>query len=215
MSPTHSTSRPELEATQVQPEAKEPAESPSASEAAGLLVGLRFVVTVGPDRGKSAPCHGERFTVGTALENDLVLTDPTVSRRQCELLATPGGLRLRDLNSTNGTRLGGCRVESAYIRPGASIRVGGSIVGLESIRRAEAGATASRGDRRQPRALGKSPAMLKILSVLARVSRYDSTVLLEGETGTARPCSRAPYTSRARARAAPSWWSTAARFHRR
>jgi DNA-binding NtrC family response regulator len=160
----------------------ETAQVPAGAAAAADLGGLKFVILFGPDKGKSVLCRGARFTVGTAPGNDFVLSDPAVSRRHCELESTSSGLLLRDLGSTNGTRLGGCRVESGYVRPGTTIRLGSTLLVLESLH----DAPSRGGERSRGRALGKSESMRRIFSIVARVSRYDSTILLEGETGTGK-----------------------------
>jgi len=44
--------------------------------------------------------------VGTSPDGDLVVADPQVSRRYCELQLTAEGIVIRDLGSKNGTRVG-------------------------------------------------------------------------------------------------------------
>jgi DNA-binding NtrC family response regulator len=151
------------------------------------LRGLRFVVIAGPDKGRAKECDGQRLLIGTAQSNDLVLSDPTVSRQHCELLATQAGLLLRDLNSTNGTRLDGCRLESAYLGPGTTIHLGGTVLSFAARRAAPRRRLHDLpSDVRRGRALGRSPSMRRIFSILARVAGHDTTVLLEGETGTGK-----------------------------
>src|SRR4051812_16120226 len=50
---------------------------------------------------------GAVCNVGKADDNDLVLRDDTVSRRHLEIARTAEGLHVRDLGSTNATRIGG------------------------------------------------------------------------------------------------------------
>ena len=160
----------------------EPAPAPSAEGIADLS-GLAFVVVAGPDKGRSSICEGARFGIGTARDNGLSLTDPTVSRRQCELVATSSGLLLQDLRSTNGTRLGGARIQSAYVRPGVILTIGNTTLALESA--VEPGRAGVDVKKREV-AHWRSPSMSQIMSLLARVSRHESTVLLQGETGTGK-----------------------------
>ena len=95
----------------------------------------RFCLRVasGPDRGDSRESSAFEFSVGTAPGNDLVLTDGTVSRHHCAIIATPDGFLLRDLQSTNGTILGEHRIQSAFLRPLAVIRVGRTAMVFESV----------------------------------------------------------------------------------
>src|SRR6185437_16133615 len=86
-------------------------------------VGLQVVVMSGSAKGTSRRV-GERLRIGKAPDNDLVLADDTVSRHHCELTRAPDGLRVRDLNSTNGTKVQGARVSEAVVQPGTVIKVG-------------------------------------------------------------------------------------------
>ncbi len=65
--------------------------------------------------------------VGRASSNDLVLNFPTVSSQHLKLDVSAGGVRVTDLNSTNGTQLNGRRVPPNVAqpwRPADVIRVG-------------------------------------------------------------------------------------------
>ena len=87
----------------------------------------RFALRVldGLDKGKEHVCNSAAdVSVGTAESNQLVLTDPTVSRYHFVLHVDPTGVQLRDLGSTNGTTLGTYRVGSAYLKSGAVLTVG-------------------------------------------------------------------------------------------
>jgi hypothetical protein len=64
-------------------------------------------------------------TIGRSPECDLVLSDPTVSRRHAQLRPRPQGWELVDLGSTNGTRLNGWRLGMAQsVRPGDVVTFG-------------------------------------------------------------------------------------------
>ena len=146
----------------------------------------RFSLRVvgGPDEGREAVSSGEEASVGTEPGNDLVLTDRTVSRHHLAIRATRRGLELRDLSSTNGTVLGGYRVLTAFVEPGALIGLGRSVVRLD-LGEGEVRETLSE---RQTlgRAIGVSPAMRRVFALLERFAVSDGTVLLEGETGTGK-----------------------------
>ena len=49
---------------------------------------LRLTVTKGPDTGLTFDAAGASVRIGTSPENDLVLSDETVSRRHCEVMLT-------------------------------------------------------------------------------------------------------------------------------
>jgi two-component system, NtrC family, response regulator GlrR len=144
----------------------------------------RFRVGVVGDESASATCERAELTIGTAPGNDLVLADPTVSRHHCAIAVTPRGFQLRDLGSTNGTWLGGHRVETAYLKPRSTFRVGGITLGFDWLDD-EVREELSKDDRFDD-AIGKSPAMRRIFAILAKIAPAESTVLLEGETGTGK-----------------------------
>ena len=65
------------------------------------------------------------FTIGRDARCDLAIDDMTVSRIHARLERTQGGWLLKDLSSTNGTRLNGWRVRSQVkVRPGDVVRFG-------------------------------------------------------------------------------------------
>ena len=155
------------------------AQPPPGAQADELLL----VVVSGSARGKRVKL-GERLTVGKATDNDLVLPDDTVSRHHCELERTPLGIIVRDLGSTNHTRVGRTAVREAVIESGSTIVVGS----VELLLRGEPNRTqvlpseaTSFGE-----ALGTSLSMRQIFGVLERIAPTDASVLLEGETGTGK-----------------------------
>jgi hypothetical protein len=64
-------------------------------------------------------------TIGRSPDCDLVLSDPTVSRRHAQLRHRPQGWEIVDLGSTNGTRLNGWRLGLAQpLHPGDVVTFG-------------------------------------------------------------------------------------------
>ncbi|NUP11929.1 MAG: sigma 54-interacting transcriptional regulator [Polyangiaceae bacterium] len=145
---------------------------------------VRVKVIEGPDRGVEHVSEAPEIGIGTARGNDLVLTDRAVSRHHCVLASGEHGWSLRDLGTTNGTRLGGFRVETAYLEPGATIRIGTTTLCFEDMDD-EVREPLSDAER-YGRILGQSPAMRRIFAVLPKLAASESTVLLEGETGTGK-----------------------------
>ncbi len=62
--------------------------------------------------------------VGRGSDADLVINHPAVSRQHCELFEADGQVRVRDLGSTNGTRVGGEKVAEAVLRPHDRFAIG-------------------------------------------------------------------------------------------
>jgi FHA domain/Domain of unknown function (DUF4388) len=89
-----------------------------------------------------------RVGIGRHESNDIQLPSRAVSNFHAEILKENGGLVIRDLGSTNGTRVNGESVDRSPVSPGDSIRIGNHVLSL-SIREAAAcspaGATAPEG----------------------------------------------------------------------
>src|SRR5262245_7308886 len=68
---------------------------------------------------------GQRFTLGRAATNRVVLKDELCSREHAEVYHADGKWRLRDLDSLNGTRVDGTAVDSEWeLSPGDEVNVG-------------------------------------------------------------------------------------------
>ncbi len=146
----------------------------------------RIRVVEGPDVGAEvviAVTNPNRVLVGTSPACQLRLTDPTVSRRHAALEATAGGLRLSDLDSTNGTRVGRNRVGEVWLSPPETVAVGDT--------RLEVGLAAPTTEPLPPGAafgkvLGESEAMRRLYPLCARLAASLVPVVIEGETGTGK-----------------------------
>jgi transcriptional regulator with GAF, ATPase, and Fis domain len=161
------------------PEASTRAAAMTASATAGVMA----LVLNGAQRGLTKAVGG-RLTVGKASDNDLVLTDDTVSRHHCEIVRAPDGLHVRDLDSTNGTKIDGTRVREAMVQPGSVLKIGEiEIQFRQTSQKMEI--LPSENTSFGP-AIGQSLAMRSIFGVLERIAPTDATVLLEGETGTGK-----------------------------
>jgi transcriptional regulator with GAF, ATPase, and Fis domain len=127
---------------------------------------------------------GETLRIGKHKENDLVLPDDTVSRAHAAIERTAEGLRLRDLGSRNGTKIGKARVSEAWIAPGTVLRVGE--VELHVRVESTAPGLPPSANERFGLALGRSLPMRRIFALLEKVAASNATVLLTGETGTGK-----------------------------
>jgi len=99
----------------------------------GRLHQFRMRVTQGPDAGREAVSDGPELAVGTAATNQLVLTDPTVSRNHLAVRCTEYGYWVRDLGSTNGILLGPQLVRVAAIGDGAELAIGDTRLRFEVL----------------------------------------------------------------------------------
>ncbi len=149
--------------------------------------GAALVVLSGRAKGTTFPLPGavgSVITIGKSADNDLVLPDETVSRRHLEVVRLAEGLRVRDLGSTNRTRIGAAEIREALVGTGTILRVGeiDVLVGVE-IDRLDVPTSAS--DRFEL-AIGRSESMRRVFGVLERASAAPASILLTGETGTGK-----------------------------
>src|SRR5687767_10543506 len=67
---------------------------------------------------------GVPLVVGRALNSDIPVFDPTISRRHAEVSCDEDGVHVRDLGSSNGTFRNGQKVDAADLAPGDVVTFG-------------------------------------------------------------------------------------------
>jgi transcriptional regulator with PAS, ATPase and Fis domain len=136
-----------------------------------------------------------KVTVGRLQECEVCIDHPSVSRRHAELLLGPQ-LRVVDLGSFNGTRIGGVRIaanEPTLVPPRSVVEIGSTFLVLETPTRDAAPA----GTLRPPAFPSGAPAqdgelvvaderMLQLHRLLRAVAQGTISVLLLGETGVGK-----------------------------
>ncbi len=173
-----------------------PTDSLVQAETPPIPEGLRLVVVAGPDRGRELALARGTYFVGKAEGCDLVLTDSAVSRRHLQIAVGRDGVQVRELDSKNGSFLGGVRLTEVTILAGASITVGETTLRLTSA--SDAGLPPSSADSFGA-LFGRSLVMRQLFAVLERVAQSDAPVLIEGETGTGKElCAHALHAASAR-----------------
>jgi len=141
------------------------------------------VVLSGHQRGHQQKL-GRKLRVGKAPDNDLVLDDDTVSRHHCEFERGEHGVVVRDLGSTNQTKVGRTAIREAVVEAGAIVRVGGVELAVRVEPRR--GVVLPSESTQFGEAIGYSVALRTIFSLLERIAPTDAAVLMEGETGTGK-----------------------------
>lgn len=96
------------------------------------------VVIHGEGFGQRADIRDEPVVVGRSSDAALCIRSPSVSRRHCELRRCGEAYVIRDLGSTNGTRIGDHAVREARLSDGDQITIGGSILKFISHANVEA-----------------------------------------------------------------------------
>jgi predicted Zn finger-like uncharacterized protein len=102
-----------------------------ASQYQGLSLPVGKAITLsvvaGPAQGLVYPITKPRVVLGRA-EADVEINDPEVSRWHCAVEVKGEAVRLRDLDSTNGTFFNGERVRAAELGHLSQFRIGASVV---------------------------------------------------------------------------------------
>jgi two-component system, NtrC family, nitrogen regulation response regulator GlnG len=156
-------------------------------------MGLRPIscrVLSGTSAGQELVLQPRRVaTLGASRSCDLVLDDPLVSGQHVELEVDPGGVRVRDLKSKNGTSWGATRLTEAVVPVGSVLLLGDTRLILNFAHQPQLRATdrTSFGE-----LVGTSPAMRNLFAILEAAAPTDATVVIEGESGTGKElCARA------------------------
>jgi DNA-binding NtrC family response regulator len=154
----------------------------------GRVIGVmraRILVEVeaGPDRGKRFELEQGRVRIGSAPDNEVVLSDDTISGSHAELEVAEEGLVWRDLRSSNGSVHGAeCWVREAILAPGARIRLGETTVrvGAGPAYEVPLAPEGRHGIR------GPSMVIRECAAALEKYARSDGAVIFLGETGVGK-----------------------------
>jgi hypothetical protein len=92
----------------------------------------RLVVVEGTLRGTTLPLGTSSILIGRAPSCTLVIEDIALSSRHARLFPQAGGWMIEDLGSTNGTFVGGQKIDQPTPVPiGTQVRVGTNVLELQ------------------------------------------------------------------------------------
>jgi two-component system response regulator HydG len=151
----------------------------------GELFTYVLEVLDGPEKGTRRILDGSspRFLVGKGPACEVRISNPHVSRRHAAFELTERGVRVTDLDSSNGTTVDGLRIVEAYLRGGERVGMAGTTLGIEL---SDAKAASLAKDDSFGRMLGKSEVMRRLYPLCKRLAASELPVLIEGETGTGK-----------------------------
>src|SRR5688500_8957014 len=97
---------------------------------ARLVIGFDTPAVRAVAVGRALP-HGPVVIGSDPGQSNVVVNDPHVSARHCEIVATAAGVKLVDLGSRNGTKVQGIAVHGALLEPGVVITIGTTQIRFE------------------------------------------------------------------------------------
>ena len=100
---------------------------PSGEATVASTLMLRVVSSDMADRAGVEFRIRDRTTIGREASCDIVLSEPTVSRRHASVEPAPGGLHVADLGSGNGVWIGSTRIDQKVLTAGDSFQIGSTV----------------------------------------------------------------------------------------
>ncbi len=144
----------------------------------------RLAIDVGEGRWSERSFDQAVVTLGSMDDNDLVIEDDTVSRYHCRIYQEEAAYVLQDLGSTNGSFIDGVRIKEAYLSPGCTVEIGNTRIGFQSFD--EEVHIRPSDEERFGDIIGANVQMRKMFGILEKIAPTDTTVVIEGETGTGK-----------------------------
>ena len=149
-----------------------------------VLPALEVVVTTAGGETSATPLGLDALVVGSSPDADVVVADPRISRKHCELVISESGLVVRDLGSKNGVFVDGTRVVAAYLVAGANVRIGDAELSVRpagAAREVPLATVPAFGE-----CLGRSVIMRALFAKLQVASKTNEAILILGESGTGK-----------------------------
>lgn len=163
------------------------AETESGAKADGREASPALLVSAANGCFSVPVVPGKRYVLGRALDCDVVIDDPSVSRQHAAITVGPNTL-VEDLGSTNGTTIQGEPVVPGMkvrVELGLAVQVGSATLVLHLD--PHPGSTVSdAGPSSRADGVVHDPAMLRLHAMLDVIAPTSLSVLLLGETGVGK-----------------------------
>lgn len=143
---------------------------------------IEFHVSAGPDAGLQVSSSHPTLRIGTADDNDIILSDRAVSRHHAELRMTSEGILLRDLGSTNGTYVNQLRITEVYLAAETECQIGYTTVSIRQHTE-ERQVEIPRQQHALGELVGASEPMRNLYGYIRTLAPTPTTVLINGESG--------------------------------
>jgi DNA-binding NtrC family response regulator len=140
-----------------------------------------LTVVEGLDQGRTVAVEGRPVVIGKDPACDLVLRDPSVSRRHAVISAGADGFQLEDLGSTNGTEVNGVGVKAGRLPASCRVVIGDTTLAFEAKERRIPSAPLA-ADRLEG-LVGSSEPMRALSGLIRQIA---PTEVLHGETGSGK-----------------------------
>ncbi|MEC7526257.1 MAG: sigma 54-interacting transcriptional regulator [Myxococcota bacterium] len=123
-------------------------------------------------------------SIGAMEENDLVIDDETVSRNHCKITREGDQYIIQDLGSTNGTFVNRVRIREAFLHENCTLSCGKTDIKFQPVDEKLHIVPSDR--ERYGEIIGRDRTMREIYAILEKIAPTDTTVVIEGETGTGK-----------------------------
>ena len=142
------------------------------------------LVYEGPDGPRERVFDKPVISIGSMVDNDIVLDDDTASRFHCRIYQGEGTYLLQDNASTNGTFVNRVRIREAFLHPGCAIIVGKTEMKFFAVD--ERVRVVPSTQDRCGEIIGRNVRMREMFGLIEKIAPTAATVVIEGETGTGK-----------------------------
>lgn len=89
---------------------------------------MRFIIYDKSREEFQIPWTGKALVIGRRADADIRVNEPTMSGLHARIFSTDDGVRIRDLDSLNGTHVNGDRIVETDLSPGDQIKIGRAMI---------------------------------------------------------------------------------------